>query len=235
MPIDPATFVRAQSFDRAALESFFASNYGVVHRIAYALSGREDVGRGIVRFVLARAVRQLPQWRDADAAERWFYHFAVLIARRAAVHRTGPQDDCLAKPSGQADPAHIAFIRCLRALPFQQCEAFILHYGEKLKLRDLAIAMDCSTHAAEQHLLAATESLRTLSGPDFDNLTGKMILAYSQLMPGEDLLRPALRGAISRSLWARRIKRLVRVLIALVILGALAYGAWRWGGLLPWQ
>lgn len=233
MPIDPAIFVRARKFDRAALESFFASNYGLVHRIAYALSGRENVGRGIVRFVLGRAVRQLPQWRDADSAERWFYHFTVLIARRAAVQRTEIGEDCLIRP-GPVDPAYVAFIRCLRELPFQQSEAFILHHGEKLKLRDLAIAMDCSTHAAEQHLMAGTESLQKLSGGDFENLTNKLILAYSQLMPGEDLARPALQRVIARSIWARRVKRLLKVVIVLVVLGAVAYGAWKWREFLPW-
>ena len=153
MPIDDDLLFRAQGGDRRAAERMLSEIYPAVCRMAYGLSGREDVGRGIVRFIATQAVRQLGKWRDAAAAERWFYHHTVLTGRRAVRHRPDAMGDTLLGEA--ADAPYVAFLRALRSLPQQQSEAFILNHGEHLNTRYLAIAMDCSTHAAEMHLGAA--------------------------------------------------------------------------------
>jgi hypothetical protein len=36
------------------------------------------------------------------------------------------------------------------------------------------------------------------------------------------------RNLISRLMWPRRLKRIIKIIVKLVILAALAYAAWRW-------
>lgn len=200
------------------MERLLHSAYPAVHRMACGLSGSEDSGRGIVRFMMSQSLKRMPQWRDAEAAERWFYHHTVLTGRRALL-QPGP-DALLVR---NARPEYVAFLRALRGLPQQQCEAFILHHGEKLSPRSMGIAMDCSTHAAEVHLRAAHDALEPMMGDAFPALTARMAQAYSELTPSEDLVRPAVRSYVTASLWPRRIKRVVTAIMVLIILALIAW------------
>src|SRR3954471_22940058 len=88
-------FARAQRLDRRAVDALYAQVYPPVQRIARALAGRDDVADGVVRFVMLRAARVAPRWRDATAAERWSLHHPVLTARRAARHEPDVRRDLL--------------------------------------------------------------------------------------------------------------------------------------------
>src|SRR5207248_499781 len=195
---------------------------------AYALSGREDVGRGIVRFVINHAMRQLPRWTSSDTAERWFLHFVVLTSRRAKPRPPDAAQDVLIESDlAEPDAAYAAMVRALRALPAQQQEAFILHHGEKLNIRFLAVAMDCSTKAAQMHLHAAEESLRSMTGEAFARLTAQMGKAYMNLTPDQDLVRPSIRGMVERAAWPRLLKRLLRLIISILIVAGIIYLIWK--------
>src|SRR4051812_40664782 len=130
--IDDEILRRAQRMDRVALQSLVESVYPALCRIAYGLSGRADVGRGIVRFVINHSLQQLEHWSDTTEARRWFYHFTILVARRGMKHEPKAQQDTLVENSGEVSAAYIAFVRGVRALPFQQREAYLLTYGENL-------------------------------------------------------------------------------------------------------
>jgi DNA-directed RNA polymerase specialized sigma24 family protein len=231
MLVDDDIVASARRYDRGALERLLAAACPTVNRMARGLSGRQDVGRGIARFVMTRAVGRVPRFLDADAAQRWFCHHTVLTARRAAQHQPSPRDDVLVV--GERDPAYLAFVRALRSLPLQQREAFILHHGELMDLRQLAIAMDCSMRAAELHLRAAEQALAPIAA-DYDAMVRRMRGAYAQLAGDEDELLPTVRSLVRRSLLARRISRLVKLIAALLMLAAVAYAAWRFHGLVPW-
>src|SRR5688572_15823413 len=178
MEIPAALFDQAKKLKRPAVDDLFAMVYPAVVRIAKALAGRDDVADGVVRFVMLRASRMIPTWRDETAAERWFLHHTVLTARRAAAHEPSPKHDLLVAPPSPADPptpAYVAFVRAVRQLPVQQREAFLLHAGERFNPRYLGVAMDCSTQAAQAHLDAATAALRTVVGTTgFDPLVARL-------------------------------------------------------------
>ena len=230
MLLDETTFHHARNLDPAAIESLLGSISPLVHRMAHGLTGRPDVGDGIVHFVIKQAIHHLPTWRDPDTAERWFYHHTVLISRRASQHQPTLKNETLLAPT-DTDPQYLAFIRAFRTLPQQQRESFILHHAERLLTRTVAIAMDCSTHAAELHLKGAHSILEPLAGPSFPALKDRMIQAYQRLTPSEHLLRPSLRRQIKRSLLPRRIKRLIKLVILLTLLAALLYVAYHEGWL----
>jgi len=225
--VDEELFARAKKLDRPALEALVESVYPAISRLAYGLSGRPDVGHGIVRFVINHSLHQLPHWRDPAQAQRWFYHFTVLVSRRGQKHEPKATQDTLVENSGEVSAAYTAFVRGMRALPFQQREAWLLTYGERLAQRDVSTAMDCSTSALEVHLQGAEQTLRALAGESYETMRDRLSRAFANLSPREDAVHPSVRNLISKILWPRRIKRIIRITIALLILIALAYGAWR--------
>src|SRR3954471_14328751 len=135
--IDEDLFARAKKLERDALEKLVESVYPAICRIAYGLFGREDVGDGVVRFVINHAIHHLQRLRDAPEAQRWFYHFTVLVSRRGQKHEPKAEQDTLVAHSGEVSAAYVAFVRGLRTLPFQQREAYLLAFGEQLLYRDV--------------------------------------------------------------------------------------------------
>lgn len=221
--IDENIFVRAQAGDREAMRAFLEELYPAVQRMGYGLSGREDVGRGIVQFVMKQALPRLAGWRDAEEARRWAYHHTVLTGRRAAHHEPSIKGDVLI--GGDAEPAYVAFVRAVRGLPVQQREAFILHHGEKLSLRESAVAMDCSTSATELHLKLAQRALEPIAGEGFGRMKERLVKAYEALTPGVETYRPMIRKVVGQAVWPRRVARLVKMILAAgLILGAV----WVW-------
>src|SRR5262249_34283013 len=139
--------------------------------------------------------------------------------------------DLLVINGPEKDPAYFAFVRAVRGLPQQHQEAFLLHYGQKMDARGMAVTMDCSTEAAANHLNAARQAIGQLvGGAAMEELAGKLALAYGRLEPSSAIVTPAVRKAVGRFLWPRRIKRLVVWLAVLVILGGVAWIAWKISG-----
>jgi DNA-directed RNA polymerase specialized sigma24 family protein len=227
MAITPETFAAAKKLSTPAVADLLADRYPVVHRLAYGLSGREDVGRGIERFVLGRAVRMLPEWKDEEVAEHWFYHYTIITARRAIKHRPDPREDVLLAERGAEDPAYVAFVTALRNLPRQQQEAFILQHGEHVGGRTTALAMDCSLEAAGNHLRAATEDLRRVAGEQFDMFVLRLSNAYRRLAPSAELVLPSMKSLARRRVWPRRLLRWTARAAMLALLVGLAWISWR--------
>jgi len=229
--IDEELFARAKKLDRDALEKLVESVYPGICRIAYGLSGRADVGHGIVRFVINHSLQQLQQLRDAAAAQRWFYHFTVLVSRRGRKHEPKAEQDTLVENSGEVSAAYVAFIRGLRALPFQQREAYLLTFGEQLLYRDVATGMDCSIAAVEVHLQVAEQTLRAMTGDGYEKMKERLTRAWGNLSPREEAVHPSVKGLIKKLMWPRRIKRILKIVVALAIVVGLAYAAWRFRNL----
>jgi DNA-directed RNA polymerase specialized sigma24 family protein len=208
-------------------EKLVESVYPGICRIAYGLSGREDVGHGIVRFVINHAIHHLKHLRDAASAQRWFYHFTVLVSRRGRKHEPAAEQDTLVAHSGEVSAAYVAFVRGLRALPFQQREAYLLHLGEQLLYRDVATAMDCSIAAVEVHLAGAQQTLRAMAGDGYEKMKDRLMRSWTNLSPREDAIHPSVRGLIKRLMWPRRIRKILKITATVVILMALAYVGWR--------
>jgi DNA-directed RNA polymerase specialized sigma24 family protein len=238
MPVPQDIINDARKFRREALLKVLASSYPTVCRMAYGLSGREDVGQNVVRFVMARGVRQAATWKNEGDPERWFDHHTVLMWRRAARFAPHPLKDVLASEDDQHSAhtplSYIAFIRAMRHLPPQQREAFILHAGEGYDERRMGIAMDCSRGAAANHLAAARRALMAVSGDAFDAHLRMMHDAYTALTPREDLVLPAIRQYLDRHLWPRRLRRAAKIIAVLAVLAALTYAIWWLGKHIEW-
>ena len=115
MPVDAQLFRRARNGNiRAAIE-VMSDCYPQVYRIAYGLSGRDDVGRGLVKFVMRRGLRQLAQWKDEDEPMRWCRHHTLLTTRRAAKHQPSVDGDTLVRHAQTENAYYAGFIRAVRA------------------------------------------------------------------------------------------------------------------------
>jgi DNA-directed RNA polymerase specialized sigma24 family protein len=227
MAVDSELIERARKLRPGAVGELLQSQAVSVYRIAYALSGRWDVGRGIARFVLNRSVRMMPKWDRNDDPENWFHRFTVMTSRRSAKHQPIAKKDVLVEQALSPDQAYVAFISALRHLDTQQREALLLRHGEKLNERYSALAMDCSTEAAENHLKAAETSLRLVAGEHYDPMLQKMVDAYVHLTPEPDQLVPAVNRVVLRKVVVRRWGKWLWFLLQLAVLVGMCWGAWK--------
>ncbi|MEA2708730.1 MAG: polymerase sigma-70 factor, subfamily [Phycisphaerales bacterium] len=226
VPVSPETIAAARKLKTSAVADLLTSQYASVYRIAYALSGRWDVGRGIARFVLARSVRFMPKWDPDDDPANWFHRFTIMTSRRSAKHRAEPKKDVLVEQAIDVDGEYVAFVAALRHLEPQQREAFLLHVGERLNDRYAALAMDCSTEAAHNHLHSAEKNLRLVAGPSMNMLTQKLADAYMHLTPADDSVIPAVNRVVFRQVRLRRALRLILRLVQLAIVATLIWAGW---------
>ncbi len=218
----------ARKGKRDAIVELLTMHYPTVWRMASGLTGRADVGRGVVRYIMRRSLRALDHWTDEAAPTRWFQHHTLLTTRRAKKHGPDPIHDTLLG-AAPADPGYTAFVRALRSLPMQQREAFILSDGEGMGIRTIAVAMDCSTIAAENHLREATARMRELAGSQYDAFVAAMSSAYKKLGPDEEMSVQNVRARIRRIVIPWRLLQMIKLVVSLVLLAIVLWGTlWIW-------
>ena len=224
--VDDETIAAARKGNRDAIVALLSAHYAVVWRMGVGLTGRQSVGKNVVQSVMQRSLRSLQKFADLPAASRWFHHHTVLTSRRAGDRVPEPSSDSFLRGQSEITPAYRAFIAALRRLPYQQREAFILTYGEELGSRALAVAMDCSTMAAENHLREASNRLIELSGADFDSSVRRLKTAYRFLTPEEQLALKHAQDDVRRLILPWVIKRLGRFAVAILLLVLIIWGSW---------
>jgi len=229
MPITPEMLARARQHRRAESEQLLAQMYAPVFRMTRALIGRPSPAEHAVTRIMRRALAHVEKWRDDTDAQRWFLHFTTLEVRRAIdAAPVDPAQDLLLLHGPRDNIAYVAFIRALRALPVQQLEAIVLHHAAHLNDRYVAIAMDCSTAAAEAHLKAAEAILKTIAGPALPDRLAELSTAYRSLGPDAEIMPREVRAVVARDLRNRRAKKLARIAIILGLIALLAGIAWWW-------
>lgn len=227
MPLAPEIVKSARKLRPDAVSQVLHEHAPGVYRIAYALSGRWDVGRGIARFVLHRSVKMMPRWGAETEPVNWYNRFTIQVSRRSAHHQPKPGKDVLIEQALEPQTEYKAFVSALRQLDQQQREAFLLRYGEKLSSRSIALAMDCSTEAADNHLRVAEQALRLVAGGGFDASVNKFADAFAHLTPEADDLVPSVKSVVFRRVWLRKWVRRIVTLFLLAILTGLLWGGWK--------
>jgi DNA-directed RNA polymerase specialized sigma24 family protein len=202
------------------------AHYPRVCRIAYALCGDDDAAKLAVKIVMNQSLRALPNWRSEVKATNWFLHHTILKCRELAPPPQDVNRDPLLRRLIRPSPEYIAFLRAFRLLPPQQREAFVLFRGEKLDPRQAAVAMDCSTAAAANHLAAANQALTTIAADTFEDRANALMRVYASLTPPDELIVGDV-GIVARRIgWRKFLKNMER-LLALLILVAIAWIIWR--------
>jgi DNA-directed RNA polymerase specialized sigma24 family protein len=216
----------ARKLDRNAVETVLRAHYPRVCRIALALCGRQSAGKQAAATVMRQSLKTLPWWSNNAEASNWFMHHTILTTREFTGPSPDASEDCLVLTLKTPSPQHIAFIKALRLLPPQQREAFLLLRGEHLDPRQAAVAMDCSTGAAANHLIAATKTLSEIAANTFDARVAELVRVYASLTPPEDLIVGNI-SRITRQLRHQRFRKIFRHILLLAILAALGWTIWR--------
>jgi DNA-directed RNA polymerase specialized sigma24 family protein len=217
---------RARKFRRDAVEVVLRAYYPLVCRVALALCGRTSNGREVVGIVMRQSLNAIPSWKDEAVAANWFLHHTILKSRELAGEMPDASEDCLVLTLKTPSAEHIAFVKALRNLPAQQREAFLLLRGERLEPRRAAVAMDCSTGAAANHLIAATRTLSAIAANTFDARVAELVRVYASLTPPAELILGDV-NRLGRKLRRRGIARLIRQTILLAILAVIAWTIWK--------
>jgi DNA-directed RNA polymerase specialized sigma24 family protein len=216
----------AQKLNPNAIATVLRAHYSRVYRMAMALCGREANGRKAVVTVMQQSLRTLPWWSNEAEAANWFLHHTVLVSRELAGLTPDASEDCLVLTLKTPPAEHIAFVKALRLLPQQQREAFLLFRGEHLDPRQAAVAMDCSTGAAANHLIAATKCLSEIAANTFDARVAELVRVYATLTPTSDLVIGDV-SRIARQIRHRRFLKIFRQALLLALLAAVAWTIWK--------
>lgn len=190
-----------------------------------AVCGRETTGHKAAKTVMGQSLRMLPTWESAVEAGNWFLHHTVLAARDAGAGDESGRD-CLVERVDRPSPEYLAFVRAFRNLEPQQREAFLLFRGERLEPRQIAVAMDCSTAAAANHLIAANKTLAAIAAQRFDVQSAALARVYASLTPPENVIIGDV-SAVARRLARRRWGSFIKKILALAVVLAIAWGIWR--------
>jgi len=223
--LDQELVYEASQGSAAALTMVVCAYYPSMARIAVALSGDTGRGLGIVKNLVGQAMVAAPKWQDESAPGRWFMHHTILTMREhpAPAITTDP----LLQYAVGKELSYTAFLRALRKLPPQQIEAFVLSHGEGLDERKLAIAMDCSTTAAGNHLSAANDSLKLVTAAAFNDRMAEFKKAYENLTPDAEQVQMYISSRVRGYTVARTTGRTLKWLGYACILVVIAYALWQ--------
>jgi DNA-directed RNA polymerase specialized sigma24 family protein len=230
------------------LLTLLRQSHARIHRIALALCGNRQSAEAVVEKVLRASGKISRRWETDEDAQRWFMHYTVLlcramnsekndagseVSRRAGsvgpgssgYLRTGVGDD-EALLSLVTDTDSIAILHAIRQLPTQQREAFLLHHGEEMDLRQMATAMDCSNAAAANHLVAAVKSLKEFQLIGIGEFTARLPALLRQLLPPTDALDAHLQNLIADQRHRERLRQIVDWVVRITLLAAIAALLW---------
>ena len=196
-------------------------------RIAAALGGTSGFAAAVSRQLLRRARPMCTKWIDSDEADRWFLHHTILRARSTDARETLGKPDALIAAFDKPTTEYVAFIRALRTLSFQQREAFVLSECERLDPRLVAVSMDCSKTAAQQHLLEATQQLTLVAGETYDVQIKRLRGAYQHLSPREDETAKRIQWLGRPIVVKRKIRRVLVTVITIALIAIAAVVAYR--------
>jgi DNA-directed RNA polymerase specialized sigma24 family protein len=208
------------------LAALLAHHYPRTYRITVSLCGDRFIAHTVTRQVLLQGLRVHDQWETESDVGRWFAHHTVLLARQSLAGRVpdAAADELLTLTT---DPVFLTILRTIRFLPPQQREAFLLHHGEQFDLRQLATAMDCSSEAAANHLIAATQALRPVAADRLGDFTAQLPQLLQRLLPPPQTIAVESQRVAKRYIWPQRLRRWVGWPLTLIALAWLLYLGWR--------
>ncbi|CAN5449733.1 hypothetical protein BH10PLA1_BH10PLA1_03130 [soil metagenome] len=220
--IDQYLVTDAAAGKSRALRAIIGACYPAACRISIALVGDTTRGLAIVKQLVSQSMKAAEQWEDPSSPMRWFVHHAVLNARQAGA----VEGDILLAYATAKQLPYVAFMRGLRKLPRQQIEAIILHYGEAMDDRQLAVAMDCSTVAASQHLQAAELSLKQISGDEFAERCRDLKVMYDGLSPDPGAVFLYVADRVNAYVRPRVAAKWIRRAMIAIVVAVATYCAW---------
>ncbi len=198
----------------------YIDHYTRSRRIAIVLTGNQKIAKDVTEKLLKQSTRIADRWQDDADVARWFARHTIILSRDLVQGHFDPASDPLITTT--ADPTFQIILRTLRFLPQQHREAYFLAHGENFDLHQLASAMDCSTQAAANHLVAATTALAPVSAGRLNDFNSALPGFLVKLNPSEQTLSIEIDRLIRKQ--PRSKLRIIALSLAIAIVAAaLAY------------
>jgi RNA polymerase sigma-70 factor (sigma-E family) len=152
---------------RSRLEDLYSEHAGRAVRLAYLMTGDEQVAQDLAQEAFARIAGRFHDLRHPDAFPGYLRvtvlnlsrgHLRRLRTQREYLRRQRPDEESTAADdAGERD----AMWRSLQTLPHRQRAALVLRYYEDLSERQAADALDCSVSALKSLVTRGLEALRS--------------------------------------------------------------------------
>lgn len=161
---------RAHRGDHRAFRRLYDRHVDRVYRLAYRMSGHDDLARDITQEAFLRAHSRLGQFRGDAAFSTWMHTITTSVAlnviRRTDRHRKRERDlemagGAPAPERRRADPDLRERLRgAVDALPEIYRTVFLLHDVEGYNHREIAQALDVAEGTSKARLSRARARLR---------------------------------------------------------------------------
>jgi RNA polymerase sigma-70 factor (ECF subfamily) len=157
--------------DEAAERMLFRSHVERVYRLAYRLTGEEDLAQDCAQETFVRAFERLSTFRGEARLSTWISRIALSVtlnrlrARRRIREREValPDHDFSDEHHPQAHPFVRARIeRAMQALPEETRVAVVMHHLEGYSHEEIAAVFGVSVAASKTRLSRARARLRDL-------------------------------------------------------------------------
>lgn len=225
--IDDDLLFRAQRRDGDAAAEVYALVLPQMTRLAITLCASERSGKAAVQQVMQRSSRVFERWRDGEEAARWFTHQLILFTRRVPRPKKIEEDIMYANSDALGRTEYRAFLTSIRRASTQQQEAYVLNTTLRWNPRLMAIAMDCSTEAAANHLEALASQLKELSGSAYAELVSIFVRTFRRLPPDSGMTPAALARKLSVRRTTSRVRGVVQFVVMIAIIAASAWFGWQ--------
>jgi RNA polymerase sigma-70 factor (ECF subfamily) len=160
---------RAQRGDAAAQRALYETNVERVYRLAFRLSGRDDVAREMTQDAFVRAFQRLGEFRSESAFSTWLHTIAVSVTlnevrRRKRVHAREAsllEASSVEERQRPSDPIMRERIaEAVATLPDKQRMVFLMHDAEGFTHEEIATTLGVAVGTSKAQLSYARAKLR---------------------------------------------------------------------------
>lgn len=161
---------RAREGDERALRGLYDANVDRVYRLAYRMSGDDEVARDATQVAFVRAFQRLEQFRGEAAFSTWVHAIARSVTlneiRRSNRHasRERELDEVLTESApartGLEPDTRDRLHAAVDALPEIYRDVFLLHDLEGYRHEDIAEMLDVAVGTSKARLSRARQKLR---------------------------------------------------------------------------
>ena len=166
--VEEAAWVRQSvDGDRAAFEQLIRRYHGMIHALAWRMTGSTADADDLAQDIFIRAYRQLATYRGDAAFSSWLYRIGIntcLNWKKAAARRAQLQTAWTDQPapSGVDGEVSARVQEALLKLPPKQRAAIILTVYEEMNHAEAARALGCSETTVSWRIHIARKKLREL-------------------------------------------------------------------------
>ena len=169
---EPELIARVVAGDRVAARDLYDLHAPKVYRLAFRISGDEDVARESTQDVFVRAFRTLPNFRGDAALATWLHRITVTVVstalrkvKRAREREVDLNEMHAASDFGNTDPVlRERLYRAIDALPEIYRVTLIMHDIEGYKHHEIAQTLGVAEGTCKSRLSLARAQLREALG-----------------------------------------------------------------------